>query len=121
MSANDPDDIDLRYEITEQPEHGSLELINGGPDYIYTPDPYYHGPDSFRFTASDGSLTSDEAEVRIGIQPANNAPIERLRVPSQAIMLEGKVRPIKLADFFGDVDAFDPSKRNFQKKYYEPV
>ena len=115
MSANDPDDIDLRYEITEQPEHGSLELINGGPDYIYTPDPYYHGPDSFRFTASDGSLTSDEAEVRIGIQPANNAPIERLRVPSQAIMLEGKVRPIKLADFFGDVDAFDPSKRNFQK------
>ena len=30
-------------------------------------------------------------------------------------MLEGKVKPIKLADFFGDVDAFDPSKRGFER------
>ena len=107
MLADDPDDTNLRYEITKQPDHGTLELINGGPEYIYTPAPYYNGPDSFKFTASDGSLTSEEAAVSIDVEPVNNAPIERLTVPSQAIMLEGKVKPIKLADFFGDVDAFD--------------
>ena len=115
MLADDPDDTNLRYEITKQPDHGTLELINGGPEYIYTPAPYYNGPDSFKFTASDGSLTSEEAAVSIDVEPVNNAPIERLTVPSQAIMLEGKVKPIKLADFFGDVDAFDPSKRGFER------
>ena len=29
MLADDPDDTNLRYEITKQPDHGTLELING--------------------------------------------------------------------------------------------
>jgi hypothetical protein len=115
MSASDSDNTNLRYEITKQPDHGTLELINGGPEYTYTPDPYYFGSDSFKFEANDGSLTSNEAEVSLTVRPVNNAPIERLSVGSQSIMLEGKVKPIKLADFFGDVDAFDPTKRGFQR------
>ena len=115
LDVTDPDDTDLTYRITRQPEHGTVRLIDGGPDYIYTPDDHYHGSDTFKFDASDGSQTSDEAEVSLTIAPVNNAPIERLTVGPQVIMVDGKVKPIKLRDFFGDVDAFDPDKPRFQK------
>ena len=114
LLATDQDDAILQYEITKQPDHGTLRLINGGPDYIYTPDAFYYGSDSFKFVASDTVLTSEEAVVSFTVRPVNNAPIERRSLPAQAIMLEGKVKPIKLADFFGDVDAFDPSKKGFE-------
>ena len=114
LDATDPDDADLTYRITRQPEHGTVRLIDGGPDYIYTPDDHYYGSDSFEFEASDGSQTSEEAEVSLTIAPVNNAPIERLTVGPQVIMVDGKVKPIKLRDFFGDVDAFDPDKPRFQ-------
>jgi hypothetical protein len=114
LLATDHDDANLQYTITKQPNHGTLELIGGGPDYIYTPDAFYYGSDNFKFVATDPLLTSEEAVVSVTVQPVNNAPMERRSLPAQAIMLEGKVKPIKLAEFFADVDAFDPSKRGFK-------
>src|SRR5262249_27275006 len=39
----------------------------GTGTYLYTPAPNYHGPDSFTFTASDGSNTSTPATVSISV------------------------------------------------------
>jgi hypothetical protein len=57
----------LTYLIVSQPAHGHLRdplggaittlpytLLNGGAQVIYTPNPYYGGPDSFTFAANDG-------------------------------------------------------------------
>ncbi|MGI9438461.1 MAG: putative Ig domain-containing protein, partial [Parvibaculales bacterium] len=112
MQATDMDDTDLDYVITKQPEHGKLELIRGGPDYVYTPDPFYHGPDSFEFKATDQTLESEVAKVDITVDPVNTAP-HSWTVKPGAIMVDGKVKAIQVANFFGDVDAFDPSKRGF--------
>ncbi|MCH1568490.1 MAG: Ig domain-containing protein, partial [Alphaproteobacteria bacterium] len=44
--------------------------------------------------------------------PVNTAP-HSWTVKPGAIMVDGKVKAIQVANFFGDVDAFDPSKRGF--------
>ncbi|MBI3640554.1 MAG: DNRLRE domain-containing protein, partial [Thaumarchaeota archaeon] len=50
------------------PSHGALSGV--APNLTYTPDSNYHGPDSFTFTTSDGTNTSDPATVSITV----NAP-----------------------------------------------
>jgi VCBS repeat-containing protein len=59
----------LTYAVVTPPAHGTFE--NG----TYTPAHNYHGPDSFTFTASDGSLTSAPATVSISVTPVNDAPV----------------------------------------------
>lgn len=55
----------LFFEITTQPDHGTL---TGSEDtYTYTPDPGYSGPDSFEFTVSNGTNTSVPAEITISV------------------------------------------------------
>jgi VCBS repeat-containing protein len=41
----------------------------------YTPDANYNGPDSFTYTASDGTEASDPATVSITVNPVNDAPV----------------------------------------------
>jgi hypothetical protein len=40
----------------------------------YTPNANYHGTDSFTYTVSDGSVTSQSATVTLTIAPVNDAP-----------------------------------------------
>ncbi len=68
LTGTDPDDDPIsNYTVTLEPEHG--ELTGVAPDLIYTPDPDYHGPDSFKFKVSDGILESEEALVSISVRP----------------------------------------------------
>jgi hypothetical protein len=63
------DAVTLQY---TQPSHGSL---SGNLPYLtYTPTPDFNGADSFTYTASDGSLTSTEAEISITVTPVNDPP-----------------------------------------------
>ena len=48
----------------------------------------------------------------ITVNPANTDPHSWTVAPG-TIMVEGKVKAIHVSNFFGDVDAFDPSKRGF--------
>jgi uncharacterized protein YkwD len=63
----------LNYALAGSPSHGSVVLAPSG-SFTYTPAGDYHGPDSFTFTASDGTSTSEPATASITVTPANDAP-----------------------------------------------
>ncbi len=68
----DPDGDTLTVTGVTQPAHGVV--INHGSDVTYTPNPDYHGPDSFAYTISDGSGT-DVGFVEITVRSVNDVPV----------------------------------------------
>lgn len=73
VNDSDPDADPLRAELVTDPAYGELSLNVDG-SFTYTPDSGYAGPDSFIYTAGDGSLTSLPATVMLEITAAKNAP-----------------------------------------------
>lgn len=71
LKGIDPDGDDLSYSITVEPEHGTLTL--DGVEVTYTPDPDFHGEDSFSYEASDGKASA-EGTVTITVTPVNDPP-----------------------------------------------
>ncbi len=75
LSGTDPDDNPLTFHLptlgqAAYPAHGDLSNSRPGPTagtrlVTYTPDPGYHGPDSFTYTVSDGTVHSPAATVGI--------------------------------------------------------
>ncbi|PLX50913.1 MAG: hypothetical protein C0613_02460 [Desulfobulbaceae bacterium] len=63
LAAFDKDDQPLIYEIITPPSHGRLS--GTAPHLTYLPDSTFPGQDRFEFTASDGSDTSNKAQVTI--------------------------------------------------------
>lgn len=82
LLANDVDyDGDaLTAAIVQGPAHGTL--VASGGAYVYTPDAGYVGADSFTYTASDGTLTGNEATVMLDVDATNRAPIAATLGPS---------------------------------------
>jgi uncharacterized repeat protein (TIGR01451 family) len=73
LTASDPDEDQLSYAISTQPEHGTL---SGDPPAVtYTPAPDFVGTDTFRFTANDGEVTSDPATITIIVLQSNRVPM----------------------------------------------
>jgi hypothetical protein len=71
LSASDPDGAALTYSLVGQPERGS---VSGTPPAVtYRPLTNYFGSDSFRFRASDGSLSST-GTVSVTVTAVNDAP-----------------------------------------------
>jgi VCBS repeat-containing protein len=75
LIASDVEGSTLTYTVTVSPQHGVLALNAATGAYTYTPSINYTGTDSFKFTVSDGTLTSAEATVSISVTPNNDAPI----------------------------------------------
>src|SRR6185312_14683050 len=73
--ANDTD-IDpgttLTPVVTTGPSHGTT-IVNADRTITYTPNANYAGPDSFTYTATDGTLNST-AVVSITVTPVNDPP-----------------------------------------------
>lgn len=67
LQANDPDEDELNYVITIEPQFGTLSGVM--PDLVYTPDEDYIGSDHFAFTVDDGVLTSQQTHIGIIIAP----------------------------------------------------
>jgi plastocyanin len=65
-SAVDAENSSLTYSLVTAPSHGTLS--GTGPNWQYTPAAGYIGSDSFTFTASDGTLTSNTATISISVQ-----------------------------------------------------
>jgi VCBS repeat-containing protein len=66
VTATDSDADPLLYTAVSRPTNGSLTFNSNG-SFRYTPRSNYHGPDSFTFTASDGTSTSTPATVTINV------------------------------------------------------
>ncbi|NQT38245.1 MAG: tandem-95 repeat protein, partial [Planctomycetes bacterium] len=68
----DPNGDALAAIIGVIPAHGALTLAADG-SFVYTPDQYYVGLDSFTYTANDGMADSEVATVALEIvQPGGN-------------------------------------------------
>ena len=65
LEATDVDGDPLTYTIVTQPANGTAVLT--GNTVEYTPDGNYNGPDSFAFTANDGTTDSNVAAVSIDV------------------------------------------------------
>ncbi len=70
---SDPDGDTLSVQSVTQPANGTV--ANNGPDVIYTPDPDFHGSDSFTYTVSDGNGGTATATVSVAVATVNDAPI----------------------------------------------
>ena len=62
-----------QYQITEQPEHGTLTPVSGAPaKFLYTKDAGYNGPDTFKYAARQAgsafplSPTSASVTMQVG-------------------------------------------------------
>ncbi|WP_224241656.1 Ig-like domain-containing protein [Hyalangium gracile] len=77
LVASDAEGEPLTFAIASLPAHGAL--TGTPPNLTYTPAPNYVGPDSFTFTASDGTRRSAPATVSITVTPVNDAPVANSR------------------------------------------
>ncbi len=73
LPVSDADGDPLTFTVTQAPAHGSLTVFPNGT-FNYLPSLDYFGPDSFRFTASDGRLQSGTGQVFLTIEPVNDPP-----------------------------------------------
>src|SRR4051812_45389825 len=76
VHATDVDSTTLTYALVANSAVGGTVTINAATgNYVFTPAQNFNGTASFRFTASDGSLTSASTPVTITIAPVNDAPV----------------------------------------------
>lgn len=73
LTGSDPEGAALTFQVSLQPQHGSLR--GTAPDLIYTPDPGFQGVDQFSFKVNDGELDSEPAVVTINILPNLYLPL----------------------------------------------
>src|SRR5262249_7854107 len=73
LSGSDPRGRPLSYQTVRDPSRG--KLTGEGARRIYTPNPNYHGADSFSFKVSNGEQCSNVATVYIAVSPVNDRPV----------------------------------------------
>ena len=71
LSATDPDGDAITF-VPGNPLHGTLTDLGdaNSSTWLYTPELGFHGQDSFTFTASDGTATSQPATFGLSVAPA---------------------------------------------------
>jgi VCBS repeat-containing protein len=74
VTATDVDGDTLTYAVISDPAHGEV-TINPDGTYTYTPDPNFHGSDSFTVTVSDGHGGTVDVVVPVTVTPVNDAPV----------------------------------------------
>ncbi len=73
LDATDKDGDSLTYSVGTTPNHGSLSPFDEDTgSVVYNPINGYTGSDSFTFTTSDESSTSNTAKVSITVNPVTN-------------------------------------------------
>ena len=73
LTASDQDGNNLSFAIVDPPGHGMLS--GRAPDVAYTPEHDFAGEDVFTFTASDGTIDSALATVRVTVRSVNDPPV----------------------------------------------
>jgi len=79
LTGSDVDGDPLIFIICKEPEHGTLTFdsnFNTNGKLIYTPEPYFTGPDVFTFKLNDGEADSAPATVSINVVP-NLLPVAK--------------------------------------------
>ncbi|MBF0450489.1 MAG: tandem-95 repeat protein [Candidatus Magnetomorum sp.] len=75
LTATDPDDDDITFEITRQPDKGNFVLNNPETgNFTYIPVQDDNGTYTVQFTVTDGKLTSDPGILTLKINAVNDSP-----------------------------------------------
>jgi hypothetical protein len=70
--CSDADGDTLTYAIEGEPADGAA-LVDGS-NLKYNPDLNFNGPNSFTYSANDGTASSDSATVHVTVNPVNDPP-----------------------------------------------
>ncbi|OEZ27087.1 hypothetical protein AO062_29845 [Variovorax boronicumulans] len=73
VTGSDVDGDTLTYTKGSNPSNGSV-TVNPDGTYTYTPNPDFHGTDSFTVTVSDGHGGTTTSTVTVTVDPMNDAP-----------------------------------------------
>ncbi|MDQ8180285.1 Ig-like domain-containing protein [Pelagicoccus sp. SDUM812005] len=74
LTGSDPDGDPLTFEISVEPEHGTLS--GTAPNLVYTPDPNFFGEDRLGFKVSDGQNVSRSGTILLNVELVNDdAPV----------------------------------------------
>jgi len=75
LTGVDPQHDPLNFALTVLPNNGQVTNFDTATGtLIYTPAPNFNGVDSFSFTVSDGTHTSQPAVVTLQVAPIDDAP-----------------------------------------------
>jgi len=72
LTASDGENDSLTYTLNS-PQHGTLS--GAAPNIIYTPTLHFNGEDSFTFSVSDGTDTSNIATINLTVNPVPDSPL----------------------------------------------
>ncbi|MHC4568481.1 MAG: ParA family protein, partial [Planctomycetota bacterium] len=72
LQGSDPDGDTVVYCMVKSPSYGALS--GTAPNFTYTPNRNFSGPDSFTFKVNDGEADSDVATVSITVRQVNDTP-----------------------------------------------
>lgn len=64
----------MTVSLVSEPSHGTVSLAEDG-SFEYTPEPGFHGEDSFTYVANDGQADSSETLVAIAVESINDVPV----------------------------------------------
>lgn len=81
LTGSDPNTppLALSFTVTTDPSHGTL--TGTAPDVSYMPAPDYIGPDSFTFTVTNGTITSDPVIVALRVIGRPSAAARSVTTP----------------------------------------
>ncbi len=92
LNDSDPDSP-ITAVRTQNATNGDVQLAADG-SFVYTPEPGYSGPDSFRYTPYDGQVAGPEQIVDITVRARQDPPVG---ASQQLQMDEDQRLPIQLA------------------------
>ena len=108
QNDTDADGDSLTAVLMSGPQSGTLSFQSDG-GFVYTPNVYFTGTDSFQYEATDGNADSNVATVTVTVVPTHQAPSGTsgtVSIPSSAPY------PLTMADF-GFTDPHDSPPDNF--------
>jgi VCBS repeat-containing protein len=73
-AATDTDNDAVTYAKATDPAHGTV-TVNADGSYTYTPQPGYHGADSFSYAVSDGEGGTATCTATITVSDVNDPPV----------------------------------------------
>ena len=103
LGGSEPNNLELTYSLSTQPQHGSISISLGAA--TYTPNANYNGQDVFAYLASSTAGNSNIGTIVVTITPVDDEPI------SKDIMVStDEDTPV---DITLEVDEFDGDNVNF--------
>ena len=99
---SDGDGDTLTVVEVSAPTHGTAVADTG--EVVYTPEPDFHGTDSFTYVVGDGSGLTARAAVDVTVRPVNDPPLATGVIPDRTLDIGDRPAVLDLIPFFEDRD-----------------